>query len=396
MTKKNIFYISLVETPINNGIIQSQVIRVLKAAVAAGHEATFFSSPSNKFYSRHTPEEIEAFKSELQSHGINFHCIPLPVISNACIRAFLIPFFILFELPIALYFSLKSKADILHCRSYPASLIGMLIKAVTGKKLIFDMRGVYPEEGNFLFKNWHRSGANFRTWKLIERALLKAADVTVVVSAAFGNHIKNINRNNKNKNISVIHCAPELALATSRPLPKGNEVNIVYSGTLDGWTSPALLANTFKWILDANKTISLHLNIYSTTNKQLIDHAFSAVNIENDKFTISALKAKDVQKKLLENDMAILVREKSIVNDISFPVKIGEYIAASLPILTNENIQGAQEFILSQEVGISLENSRYDISALLKNISQARRNCESALQVLQNAPTDYLRIYESI
>lgn len=95
-SKKKIFYISLIEDPINNGIINSQVISVLKLAVDAGHQAIFFSSPAQKLYAKHSPQEIEDFQKKLLNNGIQFYCKPIPLISNACIRATLLPFFYLY------------------------------------------------------------------------------------------------------------------------------------------------------------------------------------------------------------------------------------------------------------------------------------------------------------
>ena len=42
--------------------------------------------------------------------------------------------------------ALKSRAEIVHCRSYIGSLIGLVVKRRTGARLIFDMRGFWADE----------------------------------------------------------------------------------------------------------------------------------------------------------------------------------------------------------------------------------------------------------
>jgi hypothetical protein len=391
MTKKHIFYISLVETPINNGIIQAQAIRVLKTAVASGHDATLFSSPSKKLYSRHTPEEIKAFKHELQSHGINFLCVPLPVITNACIRAILVPFFILFELPIALYFSLKSKATILHCRSYPASLIGILIKAVTGKKIIFDMRGVYPEEGNFLFKNWQKKSINYKLWKRVEATLIKYSDVVVVVSNTFKEYI---NLNFDRKDSIVIHCAPEIKTPTPIKIREKN-IKLVYSGTIDGWTTPELLAETYARILIDHPEIEFFLNIYTTTPARIITPSFSKAGIAEKSYAIKKLAARDVFFELCKNDIGLLVRVDSIVNEVSFPVKFGEYLLSNNPVIISGNLLGVRNFLEENKVGAVLEN-KGEVKKLFANIDDYTLNCQPACNKLNNALQYYIDIYKNL
>jgi glycosyltransferase involved in cell wall biosynthesis len=397
-SKKKIFYISLIEDPINNGIIKSQVINVLKAAVVAGHAVSFFSSPSRVFFSRHDTNEISDFQNDLKSGGIKFYCTPIPIVSNACIRTILIPFLIAYELPIIIFRILKEKPDIIHCRSYPASLLGLIAKIFTRKKLIFDMRGVYPEEGNFLFPSWHKRSINFRAWKKLEKLLLLFSDKIIVVSNEFKHHVNCITKNSiPPEKISTVICGtPQVLSSTDFSREAGLPIKIVYSGTIDGWTSPELLAEIYNKIIIKNPTLQLHLNIYTNTPADKIKTAFDGACIPSHRYSVASLKSKDVPSKLAENDLSLLVRENSIVNNVSFPVKISEYIAAGTPILTNRHIKGGQEFILQSQTGISLEDNDFSLSELVENIAKYRNNCKNALPDLNKSAADYLEIYAKL
>lgn len=399
---KSILYVTLIEDPINNGILNSQVISVLKGVVKAGHRVTLFSAPSKYFFSRHSSEEIAQFKQKLNSSGIKFYCSPIPVLSNASIRFYLIPWLILFSLPAVLFVAVRGKVEVIHCRSYPASLIGMLVKMLTGKKFIFDMRGVYPEEGEFLFPNWHKGSLNFKTWKLVEKWMLLSADHIVVVSDHFKQHVLSeypTHADAIKEKVSTIVCgvAPESIVNNEIPKTSPHEpIRLVYSGTLDGWTSPKLLAKTYRQILEHNKQHNFVLNIYTTSNQELIRSAFINEDIDSSKYFVQRLNADEVASKLRENDIGILVREKSIVNEVSFPVKLGEYLAAGLPVVINSALAGAGEFVVENKIGVELEKEQFSLHKILTNFDvSSQQSCVTA-RLLSNNADLYVPLYRHL
>lgn len=398
---KSILYVTLIEDPINNGILNSQVISVLKGVVKAGHRVTLFSAPSKKLFGKHSTEEVEEYKQKLSGFGIKFFCSPIPVLSNASIRFFLIPWLILFSLPALLFVAVKQKAEILHCRSYPASLVGMLVKILTGKKFIFDMRGVYPEEGEFLFSNWHKDGWNFKTWKLLEKWMLLSADHIVVVSDRFKQHVLSeypAHADAINEKISTIVCGVSPESIVNSEIPKTSPhdpIRLVYSGTLDGWTSPVLLAKTYRQILEHNTQHNFVLNIYTTSDQELIHKALFAEGIDSSKYFVQRLKADEVVQKLRENDIGILVREKSIVNEVSFPVKLGEYLAAGLPVVINSALAGAGEFVQQHGVGFTLNNDNCSLHDLLLNYSAYQYRLTQVIEKLSSNVAAYVVLIEN-
>lgn len=395
----NILYVTLIENPINNGIINSQVIGVLEQLAEAGHKVTLFSAPSNRLFARHTEQEIMQFQAKLARNSIKLCCFPIPVLTNASVRFFLIPWLLLFSLPAVLFVALKENVDVIHCRSYPAGLVGMLVKILTRKKYVFDMRGIYPEEGSFLFPSWHKGSLNFKAWKWIEGYMLRSADHIVVVSERFRQHVLSeypAYADDLEKKISTIVCG--IATGTmldrlpSRMSPH-NPIRLVYSGTLDGWTSPQLLAETYRKIVVGNPQQVFWLNIYTTSNQDAIRDALKAVEIGDDKYAIQRLRSDEVQSKLRENDIGILVRESSVVNMVSFPVKLGEYLAAGLPVVINDALIGAGEFVLRHNVGVVLDEG-HSIQTLTTS-SVCLNGIAGALAELANTAQSYVTMYAS-
>lgn len=389
--KKKILYISLIEDPVNNGIINSQALNVLKMAAEAGHESIFFSSPSKKLFLRHSSTEISEFTSKLKNNSIKFYCKPIPIITNACVRAILIPFFVLFQLLVIIPIVIKERPNMLHCRSYPASLIGMIIGKIFKIKYIFDMRGVYPEEGNFLFSNWNKNTINYKAWKIIEKLLIKSSQKTVVVSEYFKQYVSN---NFGRNDAAVIYCAPEQNKINKNWVVT-DKIKLVYSGTLDGWTTPELLAKTFKDLLAICEADSIFLNIYTSTDHTKIVSAFEQNKIPGSHYKIEKLPAKFVFDSLCKNNIGLLIREPSIVNEVSFPVKFGEYIAAGLPVIINEVLLGVKPFLNQYNLGVTIEDSE-KIREIIKNPSNFKQKQSEAVEELHRSILNYLEIYEEI
>ena len=75
--------------------------------------------------------------------------------------------------------------DLLHCRSYPAALAGLAIKRRYGTPLLFDMRGLWPDQrreggrwsSRNLIGNWL-----YGRWKGHEAKLIESADHIIVLT----------------------------------------------------------------------------------------------------------------------------------------------------------------------------------------------------------------------
>lgn len=383
-----ILYLSVIENPVNNGIIMSQSISLMsEVQKTSENRFIFFSVPSKKLFLRNSQAERDGFIKHLQLNNIDSIIMPIPFLSNHAIRIIFLPFLLSFILPKLLLTVYLRDIEIIHSRSYPASLIGLIAALLCRKKHIFDMRGVYPEEGEFLFPSWHRKSLNFKGWKFLEQWMLKYSDHIVVVSNSFRDFIMAEYQNLKevlHAKISVIPCGTrydsvDFICRSSLSHP----IQFVYSGTLDGWTTPQLLAKVFKKLIESNN-VELHLNIYTHTASATVEKAFRNELIPRYSYDIESLNAKEVKQKLLQNNFGILVREKSIVNEVSFPVKFGEYMASGLPTVTNAATKGINQFIYTYKVGVVMEDVNFKLDDLFNNYIIYRNYCLESKKVLDS------------
>ena len=94
---------------------------------------------------------------------------------------------------VALATARREQFDLVHCRSYPAAVVGLALKKRFGLRLLFDMRGFWPDarrEGG----RWRESSPLGRylywRWKRHEAALLGNSDHIVSLTCAASSTIR--------------------------------------------------------------------------------------------------------------------------------------------------------------------------------------------------------------
>jgi hypothetical protein len=82
----------------------------------------------------------------------------------------------------------KGNSGIIHARGYVSALIGVFLKYITGARLIFDMRGFWPDE-KVDAGCWKKDGLAHNMFRAIERYLINVSDDVVVLTHAASGHL---------------------------------------------------------------------------------------------------------------------------------------------------------------------------------------------------------------
>src|SRR5574337_1967987 len=80
-------------------------------------------------------------------------------------------------------FALRMRPRVVHGRGYVPGVIGLVLQSVAGIRLIFDMRGFWPDE-KVDGGAWRYGSGVYRTAKWFEQRLLERADVVVSLTHA--------------------------------------------------------------------------------------------------------------------------------------------------------------------------------------------------------------------
>jgi len=402
----NIIYLTCIER-IFFGVLRSQVIKTLMTIkeTSPNLNITLVSFVKIHHYIKYFDRKKQ-LKIELSSLGIRFIQIPIIYLSGyTYIYLWLLPLFLVQTIPIMLIITFFTRAKIIHSRSYPASLVGLFIKKLLGVKLIFDMRGIYVDEG--LLQNVFKpKSKDEKLWRNLETQLIQNADVVIGVSPSFKTFFRGRLDDGK---FFVVPCSvdqTEFYFDESESLTKRKELNllnrfiIVFSGSLGTWLSIESIISIFKRI-KAIKENAFLLILTQTINPAIKK---ALLQLGSDEMAVYNLNPEQVAEMLRIADMALLLRKKNIVNKVAFAVKFGEYLASGVPVVVTKSAYEIARLVKKYRCGVVIEdendiNLENKIKELIKNTKIYRANGFQLVNEylsLQQCTNKYLRIYKKL
>ncbi|HTB07614.1 MAG TPA: glycosyltransferase [Bacteroidia bacterium] len=244
-----------------------------------------------------------------------------------------------------------SKRDNVIARGVFATLMALECKSF--EKVCFDARGAYAAEWEEYLKVFSPEiTKNIRDYE--KQALLNSYS-QIAVSAKLVDYWRNTYGYTKSS-YSVIPCTLNSSLNIRYDLPNANKIRqklgistddtlLVYSGSSAEWQSFKVLEENINKAFAANEKLKILM-----LGKQGIEKSFS------QKFPGKVfqkwVEPVDVQKYLQAADYGLLIREDSVTNAVSSPVKFAEYMAAGLPVIISEHIGDYSSFVTEKNCGM--------------------------------------------
>ena len=333
---KNILYITYQENPFmgNKAIIKTQVEELLKV-LAEEDNITWLMIYNQQV--KIPVLELEAYAEELKKNGIRF-------ISAACKNSNIYTAFFSIEKKLICYL-IENKTDIIHCRGYITTLLANICK--TKEKVIFDMRGVFPQE-NRLNKRIPINYIFYYLWNIIEFFNVRDSDKVITVTDYFKTYVLSMHSCREDKVKVIYNCvntervffSSEWRNRIRHELGCEDSYVVVFSGSIvDKWQSFDTISkmyNTISQRMSNTKFILL-------TRDNRVD--FSRYGLKTDNIIVKYVDNSDVYKYLSASDVALLVRNDDIINAVAFPVKFAEYMACGVPVIINGSMKGLIEII---------------------------------------------------
>lgn len=399
MGTTNIVYITFGEF-IASGILRTQVLSLLnKISDRMQKKGNVLLISFMPFHSiiRDRKEILEVIKR----YNLHIKILPIPLLY----RFFYIPAWLSFILlcfciPFIFYISFIYHIDVIHTRSYPAGIIGLIVSKLTTAKFIFDPRGVYPEEA-VKCGRFPANSVSYNLWKRIEKRLIRYSSPVVVVSHPFAHYIKEMDNR---ADIKLIPCCVDNAVFKPnydlRQIYR-NRYNLkekfvlLYSGGTSGFYNPELLIDYFTHF----KRIKSNAHLLILTPKNSPELKRSLGKLQKGEYTIINPEPEEVSNLLPMGDLGLLHCIDSPKNNLVLSVKFGEYLSCGLPVVVSSSIGGAAFLVRKYNCGIVVEigeDSYNEERRLLHAYSEIRRN---AINVAQNylstgrCAREYLKIY---
>ena len=363
-TKIKIAYLTVGEN-LNAELLQRQVVELLGdiKSTAPDFEITIFSFQGVlSIYNRR--KDITASKLRLRSFGIDMVIIPnicpwpFPNLSfkktdvgwrpNPIWTKFALISFQLITLPLMLFLRLYCGYRLYHCRSYPATSIAIFLKKIIpDTAVLFDPRSDFPEE-NVTSGVWAKDSKVFHFWKKTEQEFLITANAVACIGPTYVDHYK---KNAVTFNYFIapnnVRCSEFKRKLSDRDttrvklgIREADHVYVYLGGmSSNEWHRP-----------------DFYMQFYDSLRKLSEDFKFMflvpkhAANLVRDAFgtrenvIVTSPEIDEVGIYLSASDFGMMFLHKS---KIAVGTKIGEYLAASLPVLVNPNCLGAVELINS-------------------------------------------------
>ncbi len=330
---------------------QSQVLPYLLGLSKKGHQITLLSFEKEEKYTIYK-QEIEAL---LKNTSIVWY--PLKYTKKPPVLSTMIDIRKGKQLIKKLH--KKNHFDIVHCRGYISMLLGMALKK-KGVKIIFDMRGWWPDE-KLESGFWNKSYfiPVYKYFKKLEQKFFVESDFIVSLTHASKKEIIHQFNIPENK-IGVIPTCVNFQVFKAFEVSIRNRIRnkynipidskvLLYSGSLGGNYDLSLFVKFF----DAFNLAfpDSYFLILSNTNKKAIEEYFIENTPNYKNIIIDSSSYSNVHEYIMAGDVGLILYGEGFSNIGRSPTKLGEYWASGLPIISLPKI-GDVDSILSKGGGV--------------------------------------------
>lgn len=277
---------------------------------------------------------------------------------------------------------------IIHCRGESAhkEIRTLPFLKYLNKKTILDVRGIWPYE-----RLLHKGVKEFSSITPEDHAIfkqdidllenqVKLADGLSYVSKNLVELIEKYTGKLCTPNI-IVPCVASRENYNINSSFKGDKYSeyftIVYVGTDRSYQHLGDLVFPFVKLLMLSEA-RIKLKILSK-DKDSILFKLKNLGLNMKNINVKSVNRDQVFQELVDCDLAILLREGNVVNKVSSPVKLGEYLACGLPILFQKDSIGFSDEILKNQLGIQVD---------LENQSKWYEEVKNVVQYLENKKSD--------
>ncbi|MEX2014106.1 MAG: glycosyltransferase [Parcubacteria group bacterium] len=407
--KHRILFLISRENILEPGVLKSQVFDLLGRVLKEDKntEILVLNLPSLHSFLKNLSKR-RAFKSYTKKMGIRIVSVPILPIGRSAMPVWAVPFFLAQAAPVVLFFALKYRINIIHARSYLSSLAVYFLKKMGLKaKVVFDMRAPYLLEG-VVYRRWVDPDPNYRFWEKAERKMFSSADAVVSQATGMVDYVKRISPSARV--FYIPNCVDtdkylighEEREAGRKRLGIGDRFALVYSGSFGGLHPPSFIARLYfefrKHLPDPYFLVVTHSNPVSISGK------LAGLGISQSEFKVLH-HPPNLEKVISLGDVGVGAMGGEIpTTPLVLSVKVAEYLAAGLPVISSEEMRSVAELVEKEKCGVAIKlfdqkDIRVKMQKLVREHEEMRKN---ALRVARKyfsvkvCAKKYLKIYDEI
>ncbi len=387
---------------------QSQVLPYLRGLCKQGHEIVLLSFEKPAARARAGGALRRSIEGAgIEWHPLKYHARP-PVLSAV------------YDLERmkrkALKLAKGHATEIVHCRGYLPAMAGALLKDKTGARMIFDMRGFWPDERvdgglwpqkHFLYRQI------YRFFKKEEQRLLRQADRVVSLTEA-GKKIIHEKLAGPGVPVAVIPTCTDMqhfdyraisadeirSMKAKAGIPRESFV-LGYVGSTGTWY---LLREMFLFFKRLQAQCPAVFLIVSRDDEEKLKAEAALLGIDPAQIVVRAAAYAEMPRWISLFDAGLFFIKPAFSKQASSPTKMGEILAMGKPLICNAGVGDVAGLVRRFDCGRVLETldeESYDraigdMDVLAEAGAAHFREAAAQYFSLEHGVEEYHRIYESL
>ncbi len=357
---KSVLYLSI--DGLTDPLGQSQVLPYLEGLTKKGYKISIISSEKPDRFEKNKAIITNICKrAQIDWHPIAYKQSPPVISALSNIKR-------MKKLAVTLH--KQKKFSLIHCRSYIPMFTGVFLKKRFGLKLLFDIRGFWPDErvdgGLWKLSNpfWK---AIYLFFKKKEKHFFEAADHIISLTDNAKREIHSWDIKGNPKPISIIPCCADLdhfsyhqldehkktALMKSLNLNEQDFI-ITYLGSLGTFYAVKEMLLYFKQLKAENPNAKFL--IMTASPNQIIWELAQELEIDKADIRITKLDRKDVPTGLSLGKYSLIFYQENFSRKACSPTKLGELMGLGIPSVCSPNIGDTSAIIEKTNAGITIKN----------------------------------------
>jgi len=330
-------------------LVETQVVAYLEGLAARGHTIHLLTFEPKLDAARRRQLAADLARRGIAWHSLRYHKRPsLPAtIYDALVGAL-----------IAARLVRRHRLDAVHARSHVPAAMGLIASRLTGCRLIFDIRGLLADEYVDAGR-WPRGGLAQRITERVQRAAIARSEAQVVLTERVRDDLF---PRPERERVTVIPCCADLdrfdgdaaavEQARSRLGLDGRSV-MVYIGKL---TEPYMDREMVEFFAAARRQDPrLALLVLTQADGASILAELRRVGVKASDYRVTGAAPDEIGAHLGLADFAICFCRPSRARIASSPTKIGEYLAAGLPVASGPGIGDVDALLSGHEAGVIVD-----------------------------------------
>lgn len=305
--------------------------------------------------------------------------------------------------------------DLVHCRSYVAAGIGLVLRQQFGVKFLFDMRGFWVDErveGGIWDVRQPFYRALYRHYKRREAAFIAQADGIVSLTEAGAAEIRTWSAY-RQAPIVIIPCSADFDTFRPNSPAQRSQVRarlglapeslvVSYLGSLGTWYLLPEMLRQFAII--KQRYPGARMLFITQDPAAAIQQAAAMVGLMPSDLLIQPAQRQEVTELVGASDVNLFFIKPSYSKKASSPTKLGEVLAMGLPVICNAGVGDVAAIIRQTAGGIALDEltepefvrAARALPELLAQDPAQRRARARHYYDLANAIAQYARQYETL